>query len=236
MRIWWNGTMLYVCICGIPFVWRLLKPENILTISCSVVGYWWACSRSVPQEFSIIVFWKLWQQKSYNRPKMEVNSENQILHAKKLHTQDMSRNKKNLQPASSPPRYTHQTDQTLQAHFIDELPKTWGLRRPKFVNPESTRQKINVLERGFRCFLISRTSNGFRSTPVLVASSTLAKKQRAGLKFWKRLLGLISTNFNPPKLAVSIWQFSASSFMFAGLIFTAVWGHGTCQPGNGRRP
>ena len=57
MRIWWNGTMLYVCICGIPFVWRLLKPENILTISCSVVGYWWACSRSVPQEFSIIVFW-----------------------------------------------------------------------------------------------------------------------------------------------------------------------------------
>ena len=88
----------------------------------------------------------------------------------------MPRNTKNLQTPSSPhpfypyPRYTHQTDQTLQAHFIDELPKTWGLRMSTQIclNPESTREKFNVLPEGFRWFPISRASNGFRSTPVLV--------------------------------------------------------------------
>lgn len=48
----------------------------------------------------------------------------------------------------------------------------------------------------------------------------------------KHFLDLISTNFNPSKLEVWFWQFSASSSMCAGLIFTAVWGHGTFQPGN----
>ena len=67
----------------------------------------------------------------------------------------MPRNTKKIpQNPSSPhpfypdPRYTHQTDQTLQAHFIDELPKTWGLRMPTQIclNPESTREKIQFQE------------------------------------------------------------------------------------------
>ena len=94
----------------------------------------------------------------------------------------MPRNTKNLQTPSSPhpfypyPRYTHQTDQTLQAHFIDELPKTWGLPMATQIclNSESTREKFNVSEGGFWCFQFQEPQMDFGLLRSWFASSTLS--------------------------------------------------------------
>lgn len=141
----------------------------------------------------------------------------------------MPRNTKKIpQNPSSPhpfypyPRYTHQTDQTLQAHFIDELPKTWGLRMPTQIclNPESTRAKIQFQEPQW----ISVYSGLGLRHPPFPSFFQMNPCQKTTCR--KHFLGLISTH--PNWVEVSFWQFS----MCAGLIFTAVWGHGTCQPGN----